>query len=61
LGPMLSVRFHDPEGLEGEINCLDPTYRPSTMRPEDEIVDPNWFERTTRALRPDPPSQRSKP
>ena len=28
LGPMLSVRFHDPDGCEGEINCLDPAYDP---------------------------------
>ncbi len=59
LGPMLSVRFRDPEGFEGEVNCLDPTYDPSTVRAEDEVVDPNWFERTTRALRPDFPTPRS--
>jgi catechol 2,3-dioxygenase-like lactoylglutathione lyase family enzyme len=51
LGPMLSVRFHDPEGFEGEVNCLDPTYDPSAVRDEDEIVDPNWFERTVHVLR----------
>ena len=50
LGPMLSVRFHDPDGLEGEINCLDPSYDPSTLRDEDEIVDPAWLERTKRVL-----------
>ena len=60
LGPMLSVRFRDPEGLEGEVNCLDPTYDPSAVRAEDEIVDPNWFERTTLVLRADSPSPRSK-
>jgi hypothetical protein len=48
---MLSVRFLDPEGFEGEINCLDPTYDPSTLRDEDEVVDANWFEHTSRVLR----------
>ncbi len=61
LGPMLSVRFHDPEGFEGEVNCLDPTYDPSAVRAEDEVVDPNWFARTTRVLHADSPSRRSKP
>jgi catechol 2,3-dioxygenase-like lactoylglutathione lyase family enzyme len=64
LGPMLSVRFHDPDGFEGEINCLDPTYDPSTVRDEDEIVDPDWFERMKRGLHVDdrpPPSPRSEP
>jgi catechol 2,3-dioxygenase-like lactoylglutathione lyase family enzyme len=50
LGPMLSVRFQDPEGFEGEVNCFDPTYDPSTVRDGDEIVDPNWLERTKRVL-----------
>ena len=62
LGPMLSVRFQDPEGFEGEINCFDPTYDPSTLRDEDEIVDPNWLERTRRVLTAGhdvPPSPRS--
>ena len=45
LGPLLSVRFHDPDGLEGEINCLDPAYDPSSLRDEDEIVDPAWLDR----------------
>ncbi|SDH08162.1 VOC family protein [Pseudonocardia oroxyli] len=50
LGPMLSLRFHDPEGFEGEVNCLDPAYDPSSVRDQDEIVDPAWYERTRRAL-----------
>ncbi len=61
LGPTLSVRFHDPDGLEGEVNCLDPSYDPSTLRDEDEIIDPTWRERTTRVLRSGhalPPSSR---
>ena len=53
LGPMLSVRFHDPDGLEGEINCLDPSYDPSSLRDEDEIVDPDWLERIRRVMRTD--------
>jgi catechol 2,3-dioxygenase-like lactoylglutathione lyase family enzyme len=53
LGPMLSVRFHDPDGLEGEINCLDPSYDPTTLRAEDEIVDPDWLERIRRVMRTD--------
>ena len=48
---MLSMRFHDPEGFEGEVNCLDPTYDPSTVRDGDEIIDPAWFERVKVALR----------
>lgn len=51
LGPMLSVRFYDPEGSEGEVNCLDPAYDPSALRDEDEVVDPRWFARTTIVLR----------
>ncbi len=50
LGPMLSLRFHDPDGLEGEVNCVDPAYDASTLRDEDEIVDPAWLERTRRVL-----------
>ncbi len=61
LGPMLSVRFHDPEGFEGEVNCLDPSYDPAAVRVEDEIVDPRWFARLARVLHADFPNQRSKP
>jgi catechol 2,3-dioxygenase-like lactoylglutathione lyase family enzyme len=61
LGPMLSLRFRDPEGFEGEVNCLDPTYDPAATRIGDEIVDPHWFERTTRVLRAPSPTPRSKP
>ncbi len=31
VGPTLSVRFHDPDDSEGEVNCLDPSYDPSTL------------------------------
>ena len=51
LGPMLSVRFHDPDGLEGEIHCLDPSYDPSTLRDEDEVVDGAWLERIRTVMR----------
>jgi catechol 2,3-dioxygenase-like lactoylglutathione lyase family enzyme len=53
LGPMLSVRFHDPDGFDGEVNCLDPAYDPTSIRDEDEIVDPCWFEHTRHVLRSD--------
>ncbi len=50
LGPMLSVRFQDPDEFEGEVNCLDPTYDPSTLRDEDNVVDPLWFARMAAVL-----------
>jgi len=50
LGPMYSLRFIDPDGLESEINCYNPDFDPSTMRDEDEVVDPGWLERTRHAL-----------
>lgn len=61
LGPMLSVRFEDPEGFEGEVNCFDPEYDPSTVRDEDEIIDPTWLEQARRVLHASPHSRRSKP
>jgi catechol 2,3-dioxygenase-like lactoylglutathione lyase family enzyme len=61
LGPMLSVRFHDPEGFEGEVNCFDPAYDPSTVRDEDEIIDPSWLEQTKRVLHANGPYRRSTP
>lgn len=59
LGPMLSLRFSDPDGLQGEINCFNPDFDPSTVRDGDEIVDPDWVERAREVLhagsnRPDP-------
>jgi catechol 2,3-dioxygenase-like lactoylglutathione lyase family enzyme len=54
LGPMLSVRFHDLEGFEGEVNCLDRGYDPTTLREGDQVVDPAWYGRITRALRANP-------
>ena len=50
LGPMLSLRFVDPDGLEGEINCYNTEFDPSTLRDEDEVIDPDWLALTKRAL-----------
>ena len=50
VGPMLSVRFHDPDEAEGEVNRLDPSYDPSTLRDEDDVVDPLWFARMAAIL-----------
>jgi len=50
LGPMLSLRFSDPEGFEGEINCYNPDFDPTAMHDEDEIVDPHWLERAKQVL-----------
>jgi hypothetical protein len=56
VGPMLSVRFHDPDESEGEINCLDPTYDPSMLRDEDDVINPLWFARMASVLHADPTS-----
>lgn len=61
LGPMLSVRFQDPEGFEGEVNCFDPAFDPATVRDEDEIVDPTWLEQARRVLHASPHSRRITP
>jgi catechol 2,3-dioxygenase-like lactoylglutathione lyase family enzyme len=53
VGPMLSLRFHDPDESEGEINCLDPTYDPSTLRDEDHVINPMWFARVASVLHAD--------
>ena len=53
VGPMLSVRFHDPDESEGEINCLDPGYDPSTLRDEDDVINPMWFARMASMLHAD--------
>jgi catechol 2,3-dioxygenase-like lactoylglutathione lyase family enzyme len=52
LGPMLSLRFVDPDGLDGEINCYNTEFDPSTLRDEDEVIDPDWLALTKRALQP---------
>ena len=56
LGPMYSLRFVDPDGLESEINCFNCDFDPATMRVEDQVVDPDWLNRTKQALHaaPDP-------
>lgn len=53
LGPMLSLRFADPDGMQGEINCFNPDFDPSTVRDGDEIVDPDWVERARTVLQAD--------
>jgi hypothetical protein len=50
LGWLLSVRFVDPEGFEGEVNCFNPRFDPTALRDEDEVIDPHWLERAERAL-----------
>lgn len=51
LGWMLSVRYVDHEGFEGEVNCFNPRFDPSTLRAEDEVIDPHWLQRAEHALR----------
>ena len=58
LGPMLSVRFSDPDGFESEINCYNPDFDPSTMRDDDEIVDPDWLHRAKQVLHADQQAHR---
>ena len=57
LGPMFSLRFVAPDGMEGEINCYNPEFDPSTLRDEDEVIDPDWLGRTRRALQAGPPRE----
>jgi hypothetical protein len=47
---MFSLRFVDPDGLEGEINCYNPEFDPSTLRDEDEVIDQDWLALTKQAL-----------
>jgi catechol 2,3-dioxygenase-like lactoylglutathione lyase family enzyme len=51
LGWLLSLRYRDPDGFEGEINCFNPAFDPVALRDQDEVLDPQWLERTERALR----------
>ena len=50
---MLSLRFVDPDGLESEINGFNPAFDATTMRADDQVVDPNWIQRAERALHPE--------
>ena len=50
LGPTLSVRYEDPDGFEGEIDCFDPAFDPSAIGPDAEVVDPTWLDRAQRVL-----------
>ena len=61
LGPMLSLRFVDPDGLEGEVNCYNPEFDPSTLRDEDEVIDPDWLVLTKRALQSGANTDRRQP
>lgn len=61
VGPMLSVRFHDPDESEGEVNCLDPAYDPATLRDEDDVVNPLWFARMAAMLHADPAPHTDSP
>jgi catechol 2,3-dioxygenase-like lactoylglutathione lyase family enzyme len=56
LGWMLSLRYLDPDGFEGEVNCFNPRFDPSTLRERDRVVDPRWLRRVERALRARPTS-----
>ncbi len=53
LGPMLSLRFADPDGFQGEINCYNDAFDESMMRAEDEVVDPDWVGKARRVLHAD--------
>lgn len=61
LGPMFSLRFVDPDGLESEINCYNPDFDPLSVRDDDEIVDPDWLDRTRRVLQSDPDAASGRP
>lgn len=53
LGPMLSLRFADPDGLQGEINCYNDAFDQTAVRDEDEIVDPDWVGQARAVLHAD--------
>ena len=48
LGWLLSVRYVDPDGFEGEINCFNPGFDPADLRAE--VLDPHWLEHARRVL-----------
>jgi catechol 2,3-dioxygenase-like lactoylglutathione lyase family enzyme len=50
LGPMLSLRFADPDGCQGEINCFNDAFDESLLRSEDEVIDPDWVGKARRIL-----------
>lgn len=50
LGPVLSVRYRDPDGFEGEINCFNPQFDPTTLAHQDEVVDPGWLDRAKQSM-----------
>lgn len=53
LGPVLSIRYCDPDGFEGEINCYNPDFDPSAAADHADVVDPDWHERAQRVLQAD--------
>jgi catechol 2,3-dioxygenase-like lactoylglutathione lyase family enzyme len=61
LGWLLSLRYVDADGFEGEVNCLNQLFDPSQLRADDVVIDPQWHERAMRALGADrdatPPEQ----
>lgn len=50
LGWALSLRYLDPDGFEGEVNCFNPRFDPTDLRDGDQVFDPRWLERAKRAL-----------
>ncbi len=50
LGPMMSLRFADPDGFQGEINCYNRAFDDSMIRDEDEVVDPDWVRKARGVL-----------
>ncbi|MGH9249499.1 MAG: hypothetical protein ACRD0W_08310 [Acidimicrobiales bacterium] len=45
-----SVRYQDPDGFEGEINCFNPAFEAPTPGAHDDVVDSGWHERAKRLL-----------
>jgi len=50
LGPVLSVRYRDPDGFEGEINCFNPDLDPAVRGRSDDVIDSGWHDRVRQAM-----------
>ena len=50
LGPVLSVRYRDPDGFEGEINCFDPDFDPAMLERSDDVIDRHWHDRLKQVM-----------
>ena len=50
LGPVLSVRYRDPDGFEGEINCFDPDFDPAVLGRSDDVIDRHWHDRLKQMM-----------